>query len=396
MDFRAAVGSSNKKDIHAAVNEALSSAQRKISGQEIDLACVFATVELAKENLLKNIKQLLKPGVPLIGCSGMQLITPEGVLKNGLSILLLSCPGLKISSSSIDQLKEKGAFSGGQELGSYLISTVKGYRRELCLIFSDGLLEDTANFLKGLQSALGTSFPLIGGGSADNLSFRQTFQFHNESILHNGAVACLFSGKLNYGFGIRHGWKPLGKVHTVTASTANIIREIDGKRAAGLYEDYFSKSLEELQKEILHINILYPLGIYLDAENEYLLRNVVLLNNSGSLITEGAVAEGAQIRLMIGTKDSCLQAACQAATQVKLDTQDKKIDLLFIISSASRARLLGRNTEEEIKAVREIIGKNIPFIGFYGYGQQAPLKTASYYGQSYCHNQAIAILGIGS
>ena len=395
MDIKTAIGTSSQKDPYEAANEAVASCRKKFPGLEADLAIVFSTCGLANPILLKNIQKLIKPGVPLIGCSAAALITPSGILKEGVILLLLSCPKTKISCYSVEGIRAKGHFAAGVELAGNILQTVKGMRREMCVVFSDGLLEDTSDFLKGMQNAFGTSFPIIGGNSADNLSFSQTYQFYNGNVFSQGAVAALFAQKLNFGFGVRHGWKPLGKIHTVTASYANIIQEIDGKKAAALYEDYFAKTLAQLQKDTLLINTLYPIGIYLDKENEYLLRNAMLFNNNGSIVTHDTIALGSKIRLMIGTKDSCIESAKQAAAQVKSDMRDKKIELLLVINSASRLRLLGRSADEEINALKEVLGQDIPCVGFYGYGQQAPLRSLKYFGHSYYHNQAIALLGIG-
>lgn len=395
MDIETAIGTSSKKDPHEAANEAVAACRKKFPELEADLAIVFSTANLANAVLLKSIQKLIKPSTPLIGCSAAALIAPSGILKEGVLLLLLSCPKAKISCYSVESIRTKGHFAAGVELAASILQAVKGMRREMCMVFSDGLLEDTSDFLKGMQNTLGTSFPIIGGNSADNLNFNQTYQFYNDKVFSGGAVAALFSQKLNFGFGIRHGWKPLGKIHTVTASYANIIQEIDGKKAAALYEDYFAKTLAQLQKDTLLINTLYPIGIYLDKENEYLLRNVMLFNNNGLIVTHDTMAPGSKIRLMIGTKDSCIESAKQASLQVKSDMLNKKIELLLVINSASRLRLLGRDAVKEISALKEILGQDTPCVGFYGYGQQAPLRSLKYFGQSYYHNQAIAILGMG-
>jgi hypothetical protein len=393
--LRVAVGKSQKKDINEAIEEVTRSCLPRLPAQEASLALVFSTPSFSTAALLKKIKSGLKPDCPLIGCSGMRIITPEGTQGEGIVLMLIALPKAKISCGAIKVASDDDAYLTGQGLGTKLISDVKEYRRELCLMFSDGLSGDTSRLIEGLQNILGKSFPFIGGGSSDDLRFKQTFQFYNEHILNKSAVAALFTGKLTYGIGIRHGWKPLGKIRVITESSANVIKEIDGRKAGELYEDYFAKSLSELKKEILLINALYPIGIYLEGENEYLLRNVITLNDDGSILTQGDVPRGASIRLMIGTRESCLEAARQAATQVKAALRDKSLSLAIIISSASRAHLLGRNINLEVKAISAVLGPDIPLAGFYSYGQYAPLGSLSHCGQTYLHNQTIAILGIG-
>lgn len=395
MSVKVAIGKSQQKDIGDAAQETVSACLRQLPAKSAHLAIVFTTPHYASAGMLKNIKLNLAANTPLIGCSGTHIITSEGTDDEGIVLALLSLPEIKISCGAMNLARGKDPSLAGQELGTRLLSNVKGLRRETCLLLNDGLSENTSGLLQGLQNILGKSFPFIGGGSSDNFKFKQTYQYLNEEVLHKSAVAALLCGKLNYGIGIRHGWKPLGKIRTITQSSANVIKMIDGKKASSLYEDYFGKSLPQLRKEILYINILYPLGIYLAGEDEYLLRNVISLAEDGSIIAQGDVPQGSSIRLMIGTKESALAAARQAAQQVKTALRDKKIALALVISSASRAHLLGRRIGAEINAVKEILGHNSPVAGFYSYGEYAPLGSTNYYGQTYLHNQAIALLGIG-
>lgn len=392
MNFKVAIGKSQKKDITEAAQEAALSCLKEAPFYETGIIIVFTTIDFASIGLLKNIKLILKTDLPIIGCSTLGIITPDGILKEGLAIAVLSSSQIKISCGAINTIKNQDIYSSAQELGTYLLSNVKEYRRELCLLLNDGLSEDVSTLIKGLQNTLGKSFPFIGGGASDNLKFRQTFQYYNDEILNNGSVAALFAGKLSYGLAVSHGWKPLGKIRTITESKANVIKKIDNKKASQLYEDYFAKTLTELKKEILHINILYPIGIYVKGENEYLLRNVISLNDDGSITTQGDIPEGSSVRLMIGTKESCLTAAKEAAVRVK-SAINKKIALALVISSVSRACILGRNIDSEIKIIKETLEDDTPIIGFYSYGEYAPL--GSLYGQTYLHNQTIAILGIG-
>ena len=393
--LKVAVGASQKKDITEAIQEVTSSCLLKLAVGEVSLALVFCTPSFTTPALLKKIKLNLKSNCPLIGCSGMYIISSEGAQRDGLVLILIAMPKVKISCATIKVGPSDDSYLLGQGLGTNLISNLKEYRREICLMFSDGCLEDTSRLIQGLQNILGKSFPFIGGGASDDLKFKQTFQFYNELILNRSTVAALFAGKFTYGIGIRHGWKPLGKIHTISDSNANVINKIDGKKAVHLYEDYLAKTLAELKKDILLINALYPIGMQLKGEKEYLLRNVIALNDDGSIVTQGDVPQESSIRIMIGTKESCTEAARQAAVQAKIAMRDKAMDLAIIISSASRAYLLGRNVNAEIKAVRAVLGPDIPLAGFYSYGQYAPLGSLNYYGQTYLHNQAIAILGIG-
>jgi hypothetical protein len=99
---------------------------------------------------------------------------------------------------------------------------------------------------------------------------------------------------------------------------------------------------------------------------------------------------------MIGTKESCLTATHQAVDEVKRAFLHRTVDLALVFDSASRYTLLGRQASQELRIIKERLGEDIPVIGMYTYGEQAPLRSIDYLGRTYFHNQTITILAIGS
>ncbi|MEK9149712.1 MAG: FIST C-terminal domain-containing protein, partial [Candidatus Desantisbacteria bacterium] len=210
------------------------------------------------------------------------------------------------------------------------------------------------------------------------------------------AVGILWTGGINFGIGIRHGWKPLGRPRQVTAAHRNIIKTIENKPAVNVYEDYFGKKIKELRYPMLaRMAILYPLGIYLAAEHDYILRNVLGVLEDGSLIFQGDIPQGSEIRIMIGTKESALEAAKEAAQEAKAALSGRQIKTALIFDSISRNKLLGRAAFSEIEIVKDTLGKDVPIMGFYTYGELAPLKALDYRGESYFHNETINIFALG-
>jgi hypothetical protein len=114
------------------------------------------------------------------------------------------------------------------------------------------------------------------------------------------------------------------------------------------------------------------------------------------LVFQSNVPEGSLIRLMIGTKGSCLAAAEEAVDEVKKGLAGRTCNFAFVFDSVSRYMLLGRQANKELEIIKEKLGKDTPIIGIYTYGEQAPLKTLHYQSGAYCHNQSVVILGIGA
>lgn len=395
MAIRVGVGVSVDGDPLQAAREAARGAKLNLATGKIDLAVVFSSIEYAHSTVLKTISSML--GVEnIVGCSGLGIITGEGIFKRGLAVMLINLPAdIYLNTACVRSVNPTSSTYAGKELGEKLSYGFKNIRRHLSVIFSDGLIEDGSGLLHGLQEKFGRSFPIAGASASDNLAFKRTYQYFGTETLSDSACGILWGGKLNFGLGIHHGWKPLGKPRQVTKSSANTVYEIDAAPAADMYKEYFASDIPKLRKELKRISIFYPIGIYLPGEEEYLLRNLSSIEDNGALVFQGDVPKNSRIRLMIGTKESCLSATSRALDEVKNGLGDKQCDFAFVFDSVSRYILLGRQVNEELRIIKEKLGKKTPFIGLYTYGEQAPLESIGYHGVAHFHNQTIAVLGVG-
>ena len=402
--IKISTGLSLEHDPLLAAEEAARLAKIELGAGKIDLAIVFSSADLAQESLLDALNECLEKA-PIIGCSGAAIISNHGIFKHGLVLMLLRLPqGLYFNASSVKNITAMTPLEAGRKLGEELLYGFRDIRRDLAIIFSDGLINEGSNLIYGLQEKLGKSFPLVGASASDNLRFLKTYLYFNQAAFNDGAVGMLWGGKLNFGLGIKHGWKPLGKPRAITKSQGSTVYEIDNQPASKIYEEYLAKSRSVLQKEIRRLSIFYPIGIYLAEEKEYLLRNVLSLENDGSLRLQGNVSQGSTVRLMIGTKESCLEATQQAIAEAKKlseagstynTAKDKARNFVLVFNSVSRYTLLKRDAIKELEAIKGGFDNGTPIIGVYTYGEQAPLKAISYQGQAYFHNQTVAILNIG-
>ncbi|MDP2044132.1 MAG: FIST N-terminal domain-containing protein, partial [Candidatus Omnitrophota bacterium] len=288
-------GFSQSKDQIQDANEAVAQAIVGLGKTPADLAIIFTTIELAHPLVLKTANNLLGE-VPILGCSSLGIITNKGIFKHGFAILLISL-GQQVffNTARVKDVNKATALASGRELGEKLLYGCKNVHRSLSIIFLDGLITEGTNLINGLQENLGRSFPLIGASASDNFAFQKTFQYFNKELLSGSCCGVLFGGKLNFGLGIKHGWKALGKIRRVTKSSGNVVKEIDGEPAVKLYEDYLAHDALELAKELRRISIFYPIGVYLQGEKEYLLRNIISIKDDGSLITQGEIPQDSKI-----------------------------------------------------------------------------------------------------
>ncbi len=393
-DFLIGVGFSVKKDSASAVREAVQLAYGAHPQGTFQLAIVFSTLEFAHPKTLQTLCGLTGE-IVCVGCSGGAILSPFGTLKHGIALMLLGLPqGVYYNTAAVSDIRKKTPLAAGEELGEKLLYGFKDLRRDFAVFFADGLMRDSSFFLYGLHKQLGLSFPLIGAGASDNLRFQKTYVYYKQDVLTDAACGLVWGGKLRFGVGIQHGWKPLGKPRTVTRAAGNIVFAIDGASAVRMYEEYFGLSVSQLRKELAQLSVRYPLGIYLPEERTYLLRTLLHIHEEGSLEFQGNVPEGSALRLMIGTKESCLQATKTAVEEAARELPLSQAKCALVFDSLSRSVLLGRDIYRESALLKNHFGA-LPFIGICTFAEDAPLHSLNFRGRAYVHNQTITVLTIG-
>lgn len=387
------VGSSRKIDAFQAGKEAALLARSQAQHPDLDLVIVFASASFEQEELLKGIKSIVSE-VPIVGCSSAGEITSQGCWRKSVAVMVIKSDELQFATG-LGKDVGKDTRAAGYAVAKKAIEVASEDRR-VFIIFPDGLSGNGQDLIRGAQEILGVSFPIVGGSAGDDFLFQKTYQYYNDRPYVDSVIGLLFLGDIAIGIGARHGWRPLGRPRKVTRAKSNVLKEIDGEPAVGIYKEYFDKEMDGLHKEFLsRVAIKYPLGMLVPGEEEYLMRNVLQANTDGSLVCVAEVPEGTEVRLMIGTKETALEAAKLAAQEALVGMKDAQIKFAIVFDSVSRAKLLWGNAKREIEIIKKVLGEDVPLIGFYTYGEQAPLKSTRYAGQSYFHNESIVILTIG-
>jgi hypothetical protein len=400
MPLKIGIGQSKNTSSFQAGREAAFLAIRDLKGDHPTLALVFASSYFHQEKILEGMKSILGD-TPLIGSTTSGEIITAGPEKHSVVIVVLKSADLQFALGWGESLNtdsrgagHKAAITANRSFAEHQAGTE--LKRKVFMIFPDGLRGNCADVLRGIQEVLGRSFPTVGGSSGDDFLFQKTYQYCNKLILTESVVGVLLGGNLTFGIGSRHGWRPLGKPHQVTHAVANIIYEIDHQPAVNIYEEYFGKDINELKTEPLaSMAILYPLGMAIPGEEEYLLRNPISVSEAGALICAAEVPQGEEIRLMMGNKDSVLSAVSASAQTALRHLYGARAKIVFVFSSISRDKLLGRYKISEINIVRETFGTSVPVVGFYSYGEQAPLTSEVNIGQTYFQNASFVVLAIG-
>lgn len=371
--IKAGVGSSKNKDSYQAGYEACRTAMGKAGTDKPDLVVAFASVSFDQGELLRGIREA-SGKAPLVGCTDAGEITNDGSATKSVAVMALKTDTIKFTTGLGRDIK-----AGAREAGQAAAREVKEKAPEpmrAFIMLPDVLTGNGADIVRGVLDVLGPHFPVVGGAPGDDFLFEKTYEYRDDEIA-SGAVAGIgLSGKFSMGIGVRHGWVPIGVPMKVTKSKGAVVYELDNRPAVSIYEDYFGKKAEELKKEPLaRMAITYPLGIKIPELGEYLIRDPITVDENGAITCAAEIPEGSEIRLMIGSKEKAIEAAQDAAQKLmkefEIDGAKPKFALMF--NCIAREKLFGQTATAEIKAIMKIIGEDVPLLGFYTYGEQAPI-----------------------
>lgn len=391
METVVGVGTSSDSNPKEAGAEACRQALAKVSNPELFI--VFSSSKFDQKEMLSGVKEISKD-VPLIGCSTAGEITSAGAAEGSVAVMA-------IQSDSVDFTIGKGGDlkTGVREAGAQLAKDITGRAKDkvnCLLMLTDVLNGNGAEVVRGIQDILGSDALIVGGAAGDDFSFKQTFEYYNDDISSSTVVGVGLSGNVGIGIGVRHGWVSIGMPMKATKSEGAVLKELDGRPAVSIYEDYFGKKAEELREEPLaKLAITYPLGMSVEGSDELLIRDPITVDAEGAITCAAEIPEGAEVRLMIGSKEEAIVAAKDAAQKALAQLSGKTPRVAIIFNCIARRKLFGRYANDEITAIQGILGKDVPVIGFYTYGEIAPIGESADELFSRFHNETAVVMVIG-
>lgn len=384
MPFTCGVGKGKHPDVHKAAAQAAQQVSGQLGRNKPDLLLVLASVYYRQQQLIADLGRHF-PGVPLIGCSTAGEIFNREPDEH--SVVVAGLCGIQSRRAAGGNLAD-GSESAGRELGGQLAGSLG----KLVLVFSDGLAGDGAAVLRGLQTGIARTFPWIGGAAGDDYLYQKTYQFLDGQVLSGSVIGAQLDGDFHFGVGVRHGWQPVGLPVTVTRAQGNQVIEINRLPAMDFFREYFGNRMAS--QPFGRLAVYYPLGLTVEGSEEPLLRAPMSLDERGVVKCTAEVPEGAQVRLMIGSVDRALQAARLAAMEALAQMRGRLPRLAVLFNCSARRRLFGAKAGKEIAAVSDILGPQVPLIGFYTYGEIASMEGRGS-SPAFFHNETIVILTLG-
>lgn len=347
---------------------------------DADLFLLFVSPEFtAKQELLDTISHSY-PDALIIGCSTAGEISDIHVSDQTVSLTAIRMEKTGTRMATVKVAKMDKSLSAGRQLAKQLDDEDLRH----ILIFSDGLNVNGADLVEGLRSEL-PNVSITGGLAGDGSDFKKTFTIDNKNISDKMIVGLgLYGDALKVGYSSKGGWDSFGIERLVTKSDKNVLYEFDGLPALELYKSFLGEQANNLPSS----GLLFPLSLRIHENSIPLVRTILAVNEKAQSLTfAGNIPQGSYVRLMKANVDRLVGGA-ESSAKVAINSIKQTADLAILISCVGRRLVLKQLVEEEVEAVRHVVGKNPIITGFYSYGEIAPFGEFS---PCELHNQTMTI-----
>jgi hypothetical protein len=151
-----------------------------------------------------------------------------------------------------------------------------------------------------------------------------------------------------------------------------------------MYKRYLGDSASKLPAAALN----FPLSVLIPGNAKTVVRTILSVSEEEKSMTfAGNMPEGSIVRFMKTNFNSLISSAAIAADKA-IENNKKAPDFALLVSCVGRKIVLGTRIQEEVDAVSQTFKENTPMLGFYAYGEIAPLANEK---ETALHNQTMTI-----
>ena len=361
-------------------------------GGSAQLVLVFGATSPLKDVALIEAIRKSYPSAHIVGCSTAGEICGTAVSDDSLVVTAIQFEQTQLTAVGVKFGETRDSYETGERLARALPCSMSGNGaggpEDLAhvLVLSDGLRVNGSDLVRGLTRYLPEGITVTGGMAGDGARFGETLVFR-DSAPETGAVAALgfYGRRLKVGFGSLGGWDSFGPERLITRSRGNVLFELDGHSALGLYKKY----LGEQSKGLPATGLLFPLSVRSKPGDTAVVRAILSVNEQEQSMTfAGDVPEGSYARLMRANFDRLIDGATGAARTSYQAIGSASPDLAILISCVGRKLVLKQRIEEEVEGVRDVLGQRAVLTGFYSYGEISPFTPGA---KCELHNQTMTI-----
>lgn len=222
--------------------------------------------------------------------------------------------------------------------------------------------------LEGMTRALETWPPTAGGGLTGDMQWNPTFQWFDDRIEQQSALALVLSGSVRLDTSTIHGCRPSSRYYTVTKADGNVVLELDGRPTVEVVSEMFGPNPDRSWED-------YPLYVTLGVNNgdrfgeyredEYAVRLCMDVDRSrGGLAMFGDdLQPGTAVQFMRRSID--FGYIRSRAEELVRQLGQRRPFLALYIDCAGRASPYCGTERDEAEEIQKVIGSRMPLLGWY-------------------------------
>ncbi len=346
------------------------------------LALLFGATSLLRDPKHFQSVREAYPNAHILGCSTSGEICGTNVLDDSLVTTAVRFEHTRLTGARVRVSHIEESFQAGERLARSLDPSGLAH----VFVISDGLTVNGSELVRGLAGHLPAHVAITGGLAGDGPRFQQTLVCL-DSPPEAGMIAALgfYGDRLKVGYGSLGGWDPFGVEWVITHSKGSVLYELDGQSALEVYKQYLGEHAAGLPAS----GLLFPLSVRMSGSAEPVVRTILAVSEEERSMTfAGDVPQGARARLMKANFDRLVDGAGGAAKTSYEAVGAVMPDLAILISCVGRKLVLKQRIEEEVEAVRDVLGEGAVLAGFYSYGEISPFTPSA---KCELHNQTMTI-----
>jgi hypothetical protein len=351
-------------------------------GDSAQLALLFGRADLVAAQQCAAMVRRAFPRAHLVGCSTGGEIHGTEVCDDTLGLTVVSFAHSRVATAQAAMRTPQESYSAGQALMREL--DPRGLRH--VLVLSEGLLVNSSDLVRGIAENVPAGATVSGGFAADANRLETTHVWCDGEPQRAAVVAVGFYGeRLQVGVAVTGGWGPFGPDRLITKSSHNVLYEFDGRPALSVYKQYLGEHANGLPAT----GLMFPLELRVGSGGNRVLRALLAVDEKEQSITfAGDMPEGSYARMMVGHIEDLIDGTLVAAKVSRERLGVSSPQLSVIVSCNARRAVLKQRVDEEVEAVREILGAQTALTGFYSYGEIGPPSGSA---GTELHNETMTI-----
>ena len=379
----AGVGQTENIDTKAAVSTVIEQCRQKLAGRQPQAGIVFAGIDFDHRLMLDEIHAQF-PGIKIIGCtSAGDFSSGYGSSDDSISLMVFYSDDIEFGigvGRSFSENPVAVAQSAVEQASQNLTK-----QASICLTFPDGYNKSFDPIMKMLNQALGHNCPIFGGAAGTQWKTDvMPLQFYKDEILEDAIPIMILAGPVEYTFSVANSWKVVGKKARITAAEGRLVQRIDDFKAVDFYRHYLGDHSEPARE--------FVLAVYDKDSDQRYLRAPIDYNPDGSIIFSESIPTGATVQLTEAIRQVIIEDTETTSQELSQQVPDMDPAFAMAFSCAFRKNVLGTRVDEELQILQNNLPRRLPIMGFYSFGEIAPLVKGQ---DSFFHGATLVTLLIG-